>query len=170
MAFLFPKAYEKSTYDIDFEKLYSLGYRGIIFDIDNTLVPHDAPADERAIKLFQRLKEIGFTCCLLSNNKESRVQLFNKDVNVQYIHKAGKPKRSGYVRAMEKMGTDKSNTISIGDQIFTDTVGGNLAGLNTIMVGIIDRHEKIQIVLKRFLEFFIMAAYRLSGQSRKKFY
>lgn len=58
-----------STYEIDFDALYREGYRGIIFDIDNTLVPHGAPADERAKKLFAHLKELGFSCCLLSNNK-----------------------------------------------------------------------------------------------------
>lgn len=63
-----------STYEIDFDALYREGYRGIIFDIDNTLVPHGAPADERAKKLFAHLKELGFSCCLLSNNKEPRVK------------------------------------------------------------------------------------------------
>ena len=77
-----------STYEIDFDALYREGYRGIIFDIDNTLVPHGAPADERAKKLFAHLKELGFSCCLLSNNKEPRVKMFNDDVQVQYIFKA----------------------------------------------------------------------------------
>ena len=54
----FPDRYVTSTYVIDFEKLYEKGYRGLIFDIDNTLVPHGAPADERAIALFERLKKI----------------------------------------------------------------------------------------------------------------
>ena len=76
-----------STYEIDFDALYREGYRGIIFDIDNTLVPHGAPADERAKKLFAHLKELGFSCCLLSNNKEPRVKMFNDDVQVQYILK-----------------------------------------------------------------------------------
>ena len=105
-----------STYEIDFDALYREGYRGIIFDIDNTLVPHGAPADERAKKLFAHLKELGFSCCLLSNNKEPRVKMFNDDVQVQYIFKAGKPKCFGYEKAMERMGTDRSNTLFVGDQ------------------------------------------------------
>ena len=56
----FPDEYVASTYVIPFEKLYEEGYRGVIFDIDNTLVPHGAPADGRAIKLFRRLGDIGF--------------------------------------------------------------------------------------------------------------
>ena len=56
----FPDEYLDSTYSIDFEDLYRKGFRGIIFDIDNTLVPHGAPADKRAEELFERLKKIGF--------------------------------------------------------------------------------------------------------------
>ena len=89
-AFLYPDEYLDSTYSIDFDQLYKEGYRGIIFDIDNTLVPHGAPADERAISLFTHLKELGFHCMLLSNNKEPRVKMFNDAVHVNYIYKAGK--------------------------------------------------------------------------------
>ena len=108
-AFLYPDEYLDSTYSIDFDQLYKQGYRGVIFDIDNTLVPHGAPADERAISLFTHLKELGFQCMLLSNNKEPRVKMFNDAVHVNYIYKAGKPKPSGYRKAMEKLGTDTGN-------------------------------------------------------------
>ena len=60
----YPDEYLDSTYVIDFDKLYEEGYRGIIFDIDNTLVPHGAPADERAKKLYAHLKELGYHCML----------------------------------------------------------------------------------------------------------
>ena len=74
---LYPDAWVASTYKIPFEKLYKKGYRGVIFDIDNTLVPHGAPADERAEALFEHLKELGFSYALISNNKGPRVQMFN---------------------------------------------------------------------------------------------
>lgn len=160
-AFLYPGEYVESTYRIDFEKLYKEGYRGIIFDIDNTLVPHGMPADERAISLFKKLKAIGFKCLLLSNNKEPRVKMFNDSVHVLYIHKAGKPKPSGYRRAMAKMGTDETNTIFVGDQIFTDVVGANLAGIRTFLVKPIHPKEEIQIVLKRFIEKPVLLMYRI---------
>ena len=96
MSFLYPGEYIDSTYSIDFDKLYKEGYRGIIFDIDNTLVTHGSPADERAIALFKNLKELGFSCLVLSNNKEPRVKSFAKQVGIKYIYKAGKPKPSGY--------------------------------------------------------------------------
>ena len=142
----FPDECIGSAYDIDYESLYEHGYRGIIYDIDNTLVPHDAPADERAIGLFGRLSEIGFSCLLLSNNKEPRVKDFADDVGALYIHKAGKPGRRGYLRAMEKLKTDRETTIFIGDQLFTDVYGA--------------KKEEIQIVLKRVLERIVMRAYR----------
>ena len=152
MSFLYPGEYIDSTYSIDFDKLYKEGYRGIIFDIDNTLVTHGSPADERAIALFKHLKELGFLCLVLSNNKEPRVKSFAKQVGIKYIYKAGKPKPSGYRTAMERLGTDTKNTLFVGDQIFTDIIGANLTGIRSILVAPIDPHEEIQIVLKRFIE------------------
>ena len=76
----------------DFEKYYKDGYRGVIFAIDNTLVPHGAPADAKAVALFNRLKELGFSSVLLSNNKEPRVKMFFDGVCAShYIYKGGKP-------------------------------------------------------------------------------
>lgn len=160
--FLYPDEYIDSTYQIDFQKLYEEGYRGIIFDIDNTLVPHGAPADERAILLFEYLKETGFSCMLLSNNKEPRVKSFCESVRwTSYMHKAGKPKPSGYRRAMEKLGTDLSSTLFVGDQIFTDICGANLVGIRTILVKPIHPKEEIQIVLKRILEKVVLLCYHI---------
>lgn len=159
-SFLYPGEYVDSTYVIDFDKLYNEGYRGIIFDIDNTLVPHGAPADQRAISLFAHLKELGFSCMLLSNNKEPRVKMFNDSVGVDYIFKAGKPKTTNYLKAMERMGTDVTNTIFIGDQIFTDVCGANRAGIRTILVKPIHPKEEIQIVLKRYLEKIVLFFYK----------
>lgn len=156
----YPDEYLDSAYQIEFDRLYREGYRGIIFDVDNTLVPHGAPADDRAKRLFTHLKELGYGCCLLSNNKEPRVKMFNDAVQVQYIFKAGKPNRSGYERAMELMGTNRKNTLFVGDQIFTDVYGANRAGIHTILTKPIHPKEEIQIVLKRYLEKVVLFFYR----------
>lgn len=158
----FPDEYVASTYVIPFEKLYEEGYRGIIFDIDNTLVMHGAPADERAKKLFARLKELGFACCLLSNNQEPRVKMFNEDVQVNYIFNAHKPSTVNYEKAMGLMGTDKTNTIFIGDQLFTDVWGAKRTGIRNILVKPIHPREEIQIVLKRRLEKIVLYCYKRS--------
>ena len=119
----FPDEDADSTYQIDFEKLYRQGYRGILFDIDNTLVPHGEKADERAMALFEKLKKTGYRCCLISNNKKERVEMFNQDIQVNFIEDAHKPSRKNYIRAMQILGTDTKNTVFIGDQLFTDIYG-----------------------------------------------
>ena len=151
----FPDRYVASTYVIDFEKLYEEGYRGLIFDIDNTLVPH-----ARAIALFDRLKKIGFKCCLISNNQEPRVKMFNEPIQVDYVYNAHKPSTKNYRKAMEIMGTDETNSVFIGDQLFTDVWGANRTGLYSILVKPINPKEEIQIVLKRYLEAVVLAFYR----------
>ena len=156
----FPDQYVASTYVIDFEKLYEEGYRGLIFDIDNTLVPHGAPADARAIALFDRLKKIGFKCCLISNNQEPRVKMFNEPIQVDYVYNAHKPSTKNYRKAMAIMGTDETNSVFIGDQLFTDVWGANRTGLYSILVKPINPKEEIQIVLKRYLEAIVLAFYR----------
>ena len=161
----FPDRYIASTYVIDFEKLYEEGVRGLIFDIDNTLVPHGAPADKRAITLFERLKAIGFKCCLISNNQEPRVAMFNEPIQVDYVYDAHKPSTKNYKKAMEIMHTDTSNTIFIGDQLFTDVWGAKRAGIRNILVKPIHPKEEIQIVLKRSLEKIVLHFYM---KSKKK--
>lgn len=156
----FPDKYVASTYVIDFEQLYKEGVRGLIFDIDNTLVPHGAPADKRALALFARLKELGFQCCLISNNQEPRVKMFNQEIQVDYVYNAHKPSIKNYVKAMEIMGTDRSNSLFIGDQLFTDVWGAKRAGISNILVKPIHPKEEIQIVLKRYLERIVLHFYK----------
>ena len=139
----YPGEYVDSTYEIDFDRLYEDGYRGVIFDIDNTLVPHGAPADERACALFAHLKELGYHCMLLSNNKEPRVKSFAEDVKYE------------------------KNTLFVGDQIFTDVYGANRTGIRTILVKPIHPKEEIQIVLKRYLEKIVLFFYRRKCQKQQ---
>lgn len=155
----YPDHEKDSVYKLDFEGLYVKGCRGIIFDIDNTLVPHGAPADKQAIRLFKRLHRIGFDTMLLSNNKEPRVKSFAQQVQSKYIYKAGKPSPDGYLRAMEQMGTTKENTIFIGDQLFTDVWGAKKLGIENWLVKPIHPKEEIQIVLKRKLEYIVLYFY-----------
>lgn len=157
---LYPNVYLDSTYNIDFEQYYQDGYRAIIFDIDNTLVPHGAPADQRAIALFKRLHALGYQTMMLSNNKEPRVKMFCDAVDAEYIYKAGKPNPANYREAMKRMHTDEKNTLFVGDQIFTDVWGANKAGIYSILVKPIHPKEEIQIVLKRYLEKVVLFCYK----------
>ena len=156
----FPDDYQKAVYVIPFEQLYEEGYRGVVFDIDNTLVSHGAPADDRARELFTRLAGIGFSSCLISNNQEARVRIFNEEIQTNYIYDAHKPSTKNYKKAMEIMGTDCSNTIFVGDQLFTDIWGAKRSGIRNILVKPIHPKEEIQIVLKRYLERIILYFYK----------
>lgn len=148
----YPDEKYSSAFEVPYEQLYEEGYRGLIFDIDNTLVPHGFPADEKSVQLFDRLNRIGFQCCLLSNNNRRRVAPFAKALKSWYQCMAMKPLKAGYMKAVHKMGTDVGNTVFIGDQLFTDVWGAKRIGMRSILVDPIDPKEEIQIVLKRLLE------------------
>lgn len=162
----YPDYETDSAYEIDYEALYQKGYRGVIFDIDNTLVPHGAPPDDKAIALFKRLRSIGYGTMLLSNNKEPRVKMFHDGVDSPYIFKAGKPGRRGYETAMERMGTRPETTLFVGDQLFTDVWGAKKAGIITYLVKPIHPKEEIQIVLKRYLEKIVLYFYHRDARVR----
>ena len=156
----YPSEYYESAYEIDYSSYYDKGYRGILFDVDNTLVEHDQPVTRQAIELFDRLKDIGFKTCIISNNKDYRVKPLADALGSQYVYKAGKPSAKGYKKGMEYMGTTPDTTFFVGDQIFTDVWGANRAGIHSILVKQIAEHEGIQIVLKRKLEHIIMYEYK----------
>lgn len=164
----YPDNEAENAHDIDYEALYGKGYRGVIFDIDNTLVPHGAPADERAKALFERLRKLGYRTVLLSNNKEPRVKSFADNVGSLYEYKAGKPGKKGYVRAMENMGTVPGNTLFVGDQLFTDVWGAKKLGIVTYLVRPIHPKEEIQIVLKRRLERIVLFFYHRQEEKTRK--
>lgn len=170
MSKLFPDDYIDSVYFVDFEKLYESGFRLLEFDVDNTLVPHGAPADDRARELFSRIKKIGFKVFFLSNNKEERVRTFCEDVKGDgYIYKAGKPDKKAYIRAAELTVVSRDQTIFFGDQIFTDILGANRAGIRSCMTRPVKKwHEEPQIVLKRFLEAIVLFFYRIARKQAKK--
>jgi HAD superfamily phosphatase (TIGR01668 family) len=156
----YPDVKIHSAYDIDYKRLFEEGYRGVIFDIDNTLVPHGAPATPEAERLFVMLKEIGMKSCLVSNNVEARAEMFNKNIHTNVVPLAWKPGKNGYEKAMKLMNTTKGNTIAVGDQLFTDILGARRAGIKSFLTDPIDPAEEIQIKFKRYLENFVMLFYK----------
>ena len=107
MRMFYPDRREKSAYTIDYADLYRKGYRGVIFDIDNTLVPHGAPATKEAAAFFASLRETGFSTCLLSNNQKPRVAPFADAVGSIYIENAHKPSVKNYQEACRRMGDQR---------------------------------------------------------------
>lgn len=166
---LYPKEYYGCAFSIDYGCFFAEGYRAILFDIDNTLVGHDAPYDKNAVSFFESLKKIGFKTALVSNNEDERVRPFAQGVGCEYICKAHKPSPEGYEKAMALLGTDTSNTLFVGDQIFTDIWGANNAGVYSILVKPMMRDPVPRIRLKRKGEKIVLFFYLHSKYCCRKF-
>lgn len=130
-----PDKHVSSIYEIDLKQLKDKGIKGIITDLDNTLVAwNEAHATKEVIAWFKTLKREGFKYIIISNNDESRVQLFCEPIEVPYVHKARKPLRRNFLKAAKKMQLEPKEIAVIGDQLLTDVLGGNLGRFYTILV------------------------------------
>ncbi|MDA8195340.1 MAG: YqeG family HAD IIIA-type phosphatase [Thermaerobacter sp.] len=137
-----PRLFVASIYDLDLTRLKARGITGIIMDLDNTLVGWNQPdAPEALSSWLLALRRQGFVTCIVSNNLGERVKQFSSQVGMMSIARAAKPRRRAFRQAMRKMGTRAANTAVIGDQVFTDILGGNRLRLYTILVHPIDRRE-----------------------------
>ncbi|MCR5675825.1 MAG: YqeG family HAD IIIA-type phosphatase [Lachnospiraceae bacterium] len=166
---LFPDERAVSAYTLPYEEYRAAGIRGVIFDIDNTLVRHGEPAVWRTVRLFAHLKELGLTPFILSNNKVDRVRSFAEAVGADYVWKAGKPKKYGYLKACGIMGITPAEALAVGDQIYTDIWGAKRSGMRAVLVDPIDPREELQIRIKRWLERPILALFlrRKRGTAEK---
>lgn len=125
-----------NIYQVSGGALARRGIRLLLADLDNTLAPYGAPLPDDRLKAWRDdLAAHGVTLFILSNNRhESRPRIFAQGLEVPYIGHAGKPGTLSFYRAMEQMGVTKEQTAVIGDQVFTDVLGGNRAGAATILV------------------------------------
>lgn len=150
---IYPKYYYPSVYHVPYGRLFEEGYRGIIFDIDNTLVPYDqAKPTGEVRKLISLLQEKGFSIILVSNNNRRRVRFFAVGVKLKSIFSAMKPLPFGLKKGLGILGTLPEQTLIIGDQLFTDVIAGNLLGVTTVLVPPIQEKEALYTKVKRGLE------------------
>ncbi len=139
--------------DVTAEFLLSLGIKGVLLDIDNTLEPYEhALPGEHVVLWLKSLSDNGIRTAIVSNNNRERVELFNKEIGMPAYAKAGKPFRKNLLKAMSDIGTDSSNTAFIGDQILTDVWAAHNAGLLAILVPPINDKRDIFTRFKRWLE------------------
>jgi len=151
----YPDDYQKTVFDINFNDLLEKGIKNIFIDLDNTLIPYDiSEADEMTLKLFKNLHSLGFQVFIISNNKKGRVKLFADMVESRYVYSAQKPLKSGFRRALKKVGHPDPKTVClIGDQFMTDVLGGKRMGFYVIVVDAIKRKsEKWYTKYNRHLE------------------
>ncbi len=156
----YPEIYISSINEITDELLKKNGIKGLILDIDNTLVPnHVADADENAVRWIEQMKAAGYKMCIVSNAARKRVIRFNERIKLNAVHRAMKPATAAFYRAGRLMGLNSESIAVIGDQIFTDVYGGNRAGMFTILVKPIDKREGRLVRFKRIFEKRIMERY-----------
>ncbi len=165
---LFPDLYVKNAYELPYKEFRGRGFKGVIFDIDNTVVGDNAPADERSRELFGTLKALGYKTLVLSNNEEPRVRTFAEEVGCDYVYKAGKPSVKGYEEALKKTGLKKDEVFFVGDQLFTDIWGAKRSGIYAVLAGKLYFKERAHIYLKRVLELPILAAYFILHGKRNR--
>ena len=160
---LYPYEYVESVFAIDYEKLFYKGYRGIIFDIDMTLVPHGYDSTKEVEDLFRAIQKIGLKTLLLTNNDEKRVQRFIKNIDTLYICDANKPDTTNYLKAVKIMGIKKEEAVYVGDQIFIDIYGANKSGIANILVKYVTATIETNIGIRRNLEKIVLKLYTMSN-------
>lgn len=130
-----PNEFVKDVYEISPEKLKQRGVKGIITDLDNTLIEWDRPnATPKLIEWLTSMRDNDIKVTIISNNKEERVKLFSDPLQLPFIHRARKPLLTAFQRALRKMDVKPDEVVVIGDQLLTDILGGNRLKLYTILV------------------------------------
>ena len=158
---LFPKQMVHRVTDISPEDLKAKGIKGLILDIDNTLTTHDNPIPSDGVSAWlDSVRASGILMLVLSNNHEPRVEPFAKILGLDFIAEGKKPLTGGFKRCAKALGMNRDELCIIGDQIFTDVLGGNLIGCHSILVEPIQPESTAFFKFKRFLEKIILFFYR----------
>jgi HAD superfamily phosphatase (TIGR01668 family) len=135
------------------EFLTAHGIKGILLDVDNTLSPHNAPDPEPPVMAWLKsLADNGIEAVIVSNNSHERVKPFAGKLGLRFISRGLKPLPTGFNRAQKMMGLSRKELAVVGDQLFTDMTGGNLAGIVTLLVDPIEPEDGPFFKLKRRLE------------------
>ena len=164
LGMLCPSQFKNSVLDVDLEDLRGRGIRAIIIDLDNTLVRWDhQSAPDKLLQWVRSLAEKGFRACIVSNNGAERVGAFADAAGIPGIPNASKPRRKSFRLALKVMGARETETAVIGDQLFTDILGGNRMGMFTILVPPICRRELPTTRIMRGLERVLIGIFERQG-------
>ncbi|PLS01226.1 YqeG family HAD IIIA-type phosphatase [Neobacillus cucumis] len=159
-----PNEHVKSILDISPEALKARGVKGIITDLDNTLVEWDRPsATPQLIKWFDEIKKHNIKVTIVSNNNEERVKFFSDPLNIPFIFRARKPMGPAFHRAIKQMGIKREEAVVIGDQLLTDVLGGNRSGFHTILVVPVAQTDGFWTKFNRLAERRILNWFRKKG-------
>ena len=161
---IYPKIYMNSVTEITLDFLEKNNLKGLILDVDNTLIDFEKNISQKTIDWCYDLKNNGIKMCILSNtNKVEKVKKIADVLNLQYIYFAKKPFKKGFAKAKELLGLEPENIGVVGDQIFTDTIGANRSNMFSILVKPVDKRDILPTKIKRPLENFIIRKYLKKG-------
>ncbi|RLQ98147.1 YqeG family HAD IIIA-type phosphatase [Falsibacillus albus] len=159
-----PNEQVKSVFDVHPEDLKRRGIKGIITDLDNTLVEWDRPnATPKLIEWFKKMEDQGILVTVVSNNNQKRVAAFAEPLKIPFIFQARKPMGKAFKRALDVMKIKKDETVVIGDQLLTDVLGGNRAGFYTILVVPVAKSDGFFTKFNRQVERRIMNWFKRRG-------
>ncbi|ARD49528.1 hypothetical protein SporoP37_16220 [Sporosarcina sp. P37] len=159
-----PSAYVKSVLSIKPEQLIEKGFKGIITDLDNTLVEWDrADATQDIMAWFESMRDAGLQITVVSNNHIERVSHFCDPLGIPYICEARKPMKKAFYQALATLGLPKEEVVMIGDQLLTDVLGANRVGLQTILVVPVASSDATITKFNRAIERRIMARFKRKG-------
>jgi len=140
---MLPKLTVRTIYDIDLQELKRRGIRGIMTDLDNTLVGAKvALATPELGDWLEHVRSEGFQVVVVSNNNDTRVRAFAEPLSLPFVSRARKPMTAAFARALSIMRLPPNEAAIVGDQIMTDVLGGNRLGLFTILVEPIAREDE----------------------------
>ena len=160
-----PDQFVKNIFEITPELLKEKGVKGIITDLDNTLVEWDRPlATPKIIEWFEDMKKNNIKVTIVSNNKEGRVKSFSDPLNIPFICAARKPMGKAFRRALLEMKLSKEEAVVIGDQLLTDVLGGNRSGFHTILVVPVAQTDGFATRINRKIERRILNWFRRKGK------
>ena len=143
--------------DISVDILKKYNITALILDVDNTLSSHHGQVLTDGLENWlKNMRENNIKLTVLSNSTKKRLDPFAKKIGLDYISLGLKPLPFGYLRALKALGTKRKNTAIVGDQIFTDTLGGNLVGLNTVLLTPIKPETSLRFRFKRRIEKFLI--------------
>lgn len=152
-----PDLYVDTLLAIPVQELVGMGIRAIIIDLDNTITEWNSPdLKKEIVEWFESLQQNKIRVCIASNNSQDRVEKIGKSLGIPAIHKAGKPRRKAFLQAMTTLNSNPKTTAVVGDQIFTDILGGNRLNLYTILVQPLNPREFIGTRLVRQVERLIL--------------
>jgi HAD superfamily phosphatase (TIGR01668 family) len=151
--------------EITVEELKESGVEAVLLDLDNTLVGWQrSDISREVLEWLDQLKRAGFKLCLVSNTRFGRrLRALSERLEIPYVRRAWKPRKKGFLEAMQELGVEPSKTVMIGDQMFTDVLGGNRVGVFTYMVKPMAKREFLGTKISRVAESVLLIWFRRRG-------